>query len=130
MDSGHPWGSGWHLRIRTATWGGKDEEASVVRVIMIKKGWWMMFEGDPRCRRQGFPRPLPGPSLLHHLQGHWGLEPFNVSCPVYSNSGRKVSGTAIRGKPATSEDAVEPLEVLSLLSDNELASFSSHLLVS
>ena len=46
------------------------------------------------------------------------------------NSGRKVSGTAIRGEPATSEDAVEPQEVLSLLPDNELASFSSHLLVS
>jgi hypothetical protein len=46
------------------------------------------------------------------------------------NSGRKVSETAIRGEPATSEDDVEPQEVLSLLPDNELASFSSHLLVS
>lgn len=77
-------------------------------------------------------RALPGhsPSLAKPL----GPGTFQCFLPCvqaqFSNSGRKVSGTAIRGEPATSEDAVEPQEVLSLLPDNELASFSSHLLVS
>lgn len=79
---------------------------------------------------QGTPRPRPSPSLARPL----GPETFQCFLPCvqaqFSNSGRKVSGTAIRGEPATSEDAAEAREVLSLLPDNELASFSSHLLVS
>lgn len=65
------------------TWSGKDEETFVVRIIMIKKDWWVMFEGGPRWRRQGSPRPLTGPGPLHHLSGHWVLGSFSVSCPVY-----------------------------------------------
>lgn len=89
-----------------------------------------MTGGEEAGLSQATPRPRPSPSLARPL------DPGTFQCFLpcvwaqFSNSGRKVSGTAIRGKPATSEDAVEPQEVLSLLSDNELASFSSHLLVS
>lgn len=77
MDSGHPRGQGGilgsgQLPARDpVTWSGKDEETFVVRILMIKEGWWVMFEGDPRWRRQGSPRPRPGP--LHHLPGHYSL---------------------------------------------------------
>lgn len=75
-------------------------------------------------------RPRPSPSLARPL----GPGTFQCFLPCvqaqFSNSGRKVSGTAIRCVPATSEDAAQLQDVLNLLPDNELASFSSHLLVS
>lgn len=84
---------------------------------MMSGGW----QGDTRWRRQGSLRP-PGPGTFQ----------FFLPCvrAQFSSSGRKVSGTAIRGKPATSKGAVESGEVLSLLPDNELASFSNHLSLS
>lgn len=59
------------------TCSGKDEEPSMVRIIMIKKGWWVVFEGDPRRRRQGSPRPL---SITCQATGPWDLSMFSALC--------------------------------------------------
>lgn len=93
---------------------------------MLSAGW----QGGPGWSRQGShgPRSSPSPARLPGP----GTFQFFLPClqAQLSNLGTKVSGIAIRGKSATSQGAAEPLEVLNLVPDNELASFSSHLFVS
>lgn len=76
------------------------------------------------------PRPRFSPS--HARARGLGTFPLFLHCvwAQLSSSGIKVSGTAIRGKPAKSKRAAESPEVLSFLPDNELASFSNHLSLS
>lgn len=76
------------------------------------------------------PRPRSSPSHARP-QGPGTFQLF-LHCvwAQLSSSGRKVSGTAIRGKPVKSKCVAESWEVLSFLPDNELASFSNHLSLS
>lgn len=93
---------------------------------MISGGW----QADIGWRRQDSPRPRSSPSHARP-QGPGTFQLF-LHCiwAQLSSSGRKVPGTAIRGKPAKSKGAAESQEVLSFPPDNELASSSNHLSLS